>query len=86
MGTRPADVDLTLPPCNTGSTEPRKFALLQNDGIGRLSDPWGEDRLLWSENAYDAAFLDVNRDGKIDILLGTCEGYAVYINTPLIAE
>ncbi len=81
-----ADVDLALPPCETGSAASRKFTLLQNDGTGRLRDPWAEGQLLWSQNAYDAAFLDVNRDGKMDMLLGTCDGYAVYINTPMIAE
>ncbi len=73
-GIGPIDVDIA----NCGFSS--EFALLQNDGSGNLSDPWS---LAQSQNIHvdphDFAFLDVNGDGCMDIQMGLCTGWRVFV-------
>ena len=76
-----ADVDTMWPPCDTGADSFRKFTLLLNDGTGQMSDPYGGAQHAWSQNTFDFDFIDINRDGNLDIFAAQCAGYAVYVNT-----
>ncbi|MEM7331842.1 MAG: putative Ig domain-containing protein [Chloroflexota bacterium] len=76
-----ADVDTMWPPCDTGADSFRKFTLLINDGTGQMSDPYGGAKHVWSQNTFDFDFIDIDRDGNLDIFAAQCDGYAVYMNT-----
>ncbi|MFQ5665161.1 MAG: FG-GAP-like repeat-containing protein [Candidatus Binatia bacterium] len=71
-----ADVDVNAPGCPSG----RRFALLQNDGSGNLSDPYGTDE-PFHVSTHDFAFVDLNGDGCLDLFTGVCSGYKVFMNT-----
>lgn len=71
-----ADVDVDIPGCPSG----RRFTLLKNDGLGNLSDPYGVDQ-PFHVSTHDFAFLDLNGDGCLDLFMGVCTGYKVFINT-----
>lgn len=76
VGVAPIDVDIA----NCGSSA--DFALLRNNGDGALSDPWpasGDQNFHLSP--HDFAFLDVNQDGCVDIFMGLCMGWRVFINS-----
>lgn len=53
------------------------FALLRNF-LGSLTDPYTSPKNVHMP-AHDVAFLDVNGDGKLDIFMGVCHGYKVFI-------
>lgn len=76
VGIAPVDVDIQ----NCSGFSAGDFALLRNDGAGGLSDPWPENQ---NQNIHvrphDFAFLDVDNDGCMDILMGLCEGWRVFI-------
>ncbi len=78
-----ADVDTSLPPCETDPDLIRKFTIFENDGsaTGTMIDPWGGAQMPWSTNVWDFEFFDIDNDGNLDIFTGECNGYGVYINT-----
>lgn len=78
-----ASVDVDFPPCESGGL--RKFTLLRNQDIasGTLMDPWGTTSNPWNLSSYDFAFLDINRDGNMDIFLGLCTSYAIFMQDPI---
>ncbi len=78
-----ASVDVDFPPCETGGL--RKFALLRNQDFasGTLMDPWGTTSNPWNLSSYDFAFLEINRDGNMDIFLGLCTSYAIFMQDPI---
>ncbi len=76
-----ADVDTMFPPCQLDPVNPRKLALLRNEGDGTFIDPWGGAPKAWSENTFDFAFVDINRDGNLDLFAAHCTSYAVFMNT-----
>ena len=69
----PVDVDIAN--CGSG-----RYALLQNDGTGKLGDPWGSDQ-PWHTFAHDAVQFDIDNDGCDDIFQGLCTGWRVFIQT-----
>ncbi|MGB3545386.1 MAG: choice-of-anchor D domain-containing protein [Saprospiraceae bacterium] len=66
-----SDVDVDIPPCNSA----RRLNLLFNNA-GNLQNLTPE----MATNSYDAALLDLNGDGLMDIFSGGCEGYQVLMN------
>jgi hypothetical protein len=58
----------------------RVLTLLKNDGSGNLTEPWAcSNPQNFHLRTYDFAVLDLNNDGKNDLLLGLCNGYKVFI-------
>ncbi len=80
-----ADVDTTLPPCDTGQSS-RKLVLFRNEAVasGTLTDPWGGISKVWNQNTYDFAYLDIDNDGDLDIFAAQCSSYAVLTNIGLV--
>ncbi|MBL0921596.1 MAG: VCBS repeat-containing protein [Phycisphaerales bacterium] len=76
VGVSPIDVDIAN--CGTGS----RFALLRNDGAGAFTDPWpnSSNQNIHIE-AHDFGFLDINNDGCLDIIMGTCTSYVLFRQT-----
>ncbi|MCH7975547.1 MAG: T9SS type A sorting domain-containing protein [Bacteroidetes bacterium] len=76
-----ADVDVDIPPCESGGGSNRKFTMLQNEGdaTGTLSDPWGTQDNAWNVSTFDFALLDIDNDTDLDLLLGVCSGYMVFL-------
>ena len=73
-GVSPIDVDIQN--CPGGG----EFALLRNDGTGRMSDPWaGNDPQNFHTDPHDFAFFDLNSDGCLDIFMGKCTGWEVFV-------
>lgn len=72
------DVDVDIPGCN------RRMKLFQNMGnppINTLNDISGAQP--WTpQGTHDVALLDLNSDGWLDMLVGTCTGTRVWINDP----
>ena len=52
----------------------------QVDGEGVLTDPWGADQ-NFHVRPHDFEFVDVDRDGCLDLFMGLCTGYAVFRQT-----
>ncbi|MCZ6837551.1 MAG: VCBS repeat-containing protein [Planctomycetota bacterium] len=74
VGIAPIDVDIA----NCGGAI--DFALLQNDAQGALHDPWPlSTNLPIHAQPHDFAFVDLNRDGCLDIFMGLCTGWRVLI-------
>ncbi len=72
-GVGPIDID--IPNCGgTGGS----FALLRNDGTGKLADPYTSNQ-NFNVQPHDFAFLDINKDGCLDIFMGLCQGWKVFI-------
>lgn len=71
-GVSPVDVDIAN--CDFGG----EFALLQNPGNGQLFDPWGSDQNI-HERPHDISYFDINNDGCVDLLMGLCVGWRVFI-------
>ncbi len=71
-GVGPIDID--IPNCD----EQIRFALLRNDGTGNLTDPYTSEQ-NFHVKAHDFAFVDINRDGCLDIFMGLCTGWRVFI-------
>nr|MBX2821476.1 VCBS repeat-containing protein [Rhodothermaceae bacterium] len=77
-----ADVDTSFPPCETPG-DLRSFLLLENEGShsGTFIDPFGAADKPWAVNMYDFAFVDVNKDGNLDIFSAQCNGYGLFTST-----
>ena len=76
VGVAPIDVDIA----NCGGSE--EFALLRNDGAGHFSDPWpNNDDQNFHDDPHDFAFIDLNDDGCLDVFMGLCTGWRVFIQT-----
>jgi hypothetical protein len=71
-GVCPVDVD--IPNCNSGG----QLALLRNDGNGNLADPYSSGQNFHVE-AHDFAWIDINKDGCLDLFVGLCSGWRVFI-------
>ena len=75
VGLAPIDVDIA----NCGDPD-AKFSLLRNDGNANLDEPWIaiNDKNIHVDT-HDFAFIDIDRDGRLDIFMGLCIGYAVFM-------
>lgn len=69
------DVDVDIPPCLSS----RRFAIYRNDA-GVFTNVYGTTAYDWAKNAYDFAWLDINKDGLKDFVLGKCNGYGLHMN------
>lgn len=68
-----ADVDVDIP----GHT--RRMCILKNMGGTSLQDPNNPTNLDWNvQGTYDVAWIDVNQDGKLDLLVGGCFGLQLF--------
>ncbi len=76
-----ADVDTSVPPCE--ASDLRAFLLLENkdSATGEFIDPFGAADKPWSKNMYDFVFVDVNKDGNLDIFTAECAGYGLFTST-----
>ena len=74
LGVAPIDVDIQ----NCGGSD--VFALLRNPGDGHFVDPWdsGQPRNIHVD-PHDFGFIDVNNDGCLDLFMGLCTGWKVFI-------
>ena len=74
-----SSVDTDLPPCETGAN--RKFIIFENDGIhsGNLIHPYGATMNTWNVSTFDHDYIDINKDGFMDMILGTCDGYKIFM-------
>ncbi|MEM7167434.1 MAG: hypothetical protein AAF581_18370 [Planctomycetota bacterium] len=82
-----ADVDVDIAGCN------RRLRLFQNGGAASNPPPVGTVVTLaenggaqpWTPNGtHDIALIDLNSDGFLDMILGTCTGTEIWINDPPI--
>lgn len=79
-----ASVDTDEPPCDTsqgGQGGARTFILFENRDSysGIIEHPYPDFNNPWNIPNYDHDFIDLNNDGFMDIILGTCEGYTVFM-------
>jgi len=74
-----SSVDTDEPPCETGND--RKFIIFENENThsGDLIHPYGSTISPWNVSTYDHDYIDLNNDGFMDIILGTCDGYQIFI-------
>ncbi|MFM9996107.1 MAG: FG-GAP repeat domain-containing protein [Phycisphaerales bacterium] len=72
LGVGPIDVDIEN--CGTGGN----FALLRNDGNGNFTDPYSSNQNI-NIQPHDFVFVDINNDGCLDIFMGLCTGWKVFI-------
>lgn len=72
VGVSPVDVDIAN--CDFGG----EFALLRNNGSGQLTDPWSSDQNI-HVRPHDFAYIDIDNDGCLDIFMGLCEGWRVFM-------
>lgn len=57
----------------------RLFTLLRNTN-GTLDEPWASDNSRnFNLRTYDFEFLDINGDGCLDLFMGVCSGYKVFL-------
>ena len=69
------DVDVDIPGCV------RRMALLRNNGT-TLFDPNNSiNPISWNEQgSHDMCWIDINRDGFLDMFVATCDNYHMYVN------
>jgi len=74
-----SSVDTDLPPCATDQN--RRFVIFENQGVfgGNLIHPYGATINNWNVSTYDHDYIDINSDGYMDIILGTCDGYQIFM-------
>ena len=72
-----SDVDIDIPGCG------RRLSMLRNQGRGSwqlLFDPYATQQ-AWNPNgSYDSIAVDVDGDGRRDVVSGTCGGLHVFMN------
>ncbi len=77
-----SDIDTDLPGCN------RRLVALRNQGNTpniTLWDPFGGVPRPWLPNGtFDTVVLDVDRDGILDIWVGSCDGNRLFMGTGFI--
>jgi len=73
VGVAPVDVDI---PSTCGSAS-GFFDLLENDGVGNLASAPVDG--LGGLKPHDFAFLDVNGDSCVDLTMGLCSGWRVFL-------
>jgi len=81
-----SSVDTDLPPCETG--ENRRFIIFENENLnsGNIIHPYGATINPWNISTYDHDYLDINGDGLLDMILGACDGYKVFVQVnPLLS-
>ena len=80
-----SSVDTDLPPCETGPN--RRFIIFENQGdhSGNLIHPYGATMNVWNISTYDHDYIDINNDGFMDIILGTCDGYKIFVQEPILS-
>lgn len=73
------DVDTDLPGCD------RQMVVLRGQGTQpnvTFSDPFnGADRTWLPNGTFDVEILDIDKDGNLDLWIGTCAGNMVQMNT-----
>ena len=75
VGIAPIDVDIAN--CGFASA---KFALMRNDGSANFTEPWADnDDQNFHVDPHDFAFIDINKDDRLDIFMGLCTGWALFI-------
>lgn len=74
-----ADVDVDIPPCETGNSL-RKFTIMHNSE-GALTAPYGTNNYPFNQSTYDFVWVDLDNDCNLDLFMGRCFGYEVFINT-----
>ena len=74
-----SSVDVDIPPCETPAN--RRFIIFENEGdaSGNLVHPYGATINDWNVSSHDHDYIDLNNDGFMDIILGICDGYQVFI-------
>ncbi|MFT5889931.1 MAG: hypothetical protein ACI9Y7_000019 [Dokdonia sp.] len=87
-----ASVDTDEPPCDTSEDNGqaggvRTFTLFENEGVfsGNIIDPYAGQDNAWNIGNYDQDFIDINNDGLLDIILGGCEGYVIFVQEETLA-
>lgn len=76
LGVAPIDVDIANCGNNNG------FCLLRNDGSGGLTDPYSGSTLNFNLSAHDYDYIDINNDGRLDLILCLCEGWRIFVQDP----
>lgn len=86
-----ASVDTDEPPCDTSidigqSGGVRTFTFFENEGLhtGNIIDPYNNNDQIWHISNYDQDFIDINNDGFMDLIMGACEGYKIFMQEPLL--
>ncbi len=81
-----ASVDTDEPPCETSidigqAGGVRTFVLFENEGLhsGNIIDPYAGISNLWNISNYDQDFIDINNDGALDLIIGGCDGYRIFM-------
>ena len=74
-----SSVDTDLPPCETGVN--RRFIIFENENLhsGNIIHPYGATMNSWNISTYDHDYIDINNDGLMDVILGACDGYKVFV-------
>ncbi len=75
LGVAPIDVDIQ----NCGDENNLGFCLLRNDGSGGLTDPYAGTTQNFNLSAHDYDYIDLNGDGRLDLILCLCDGWRVLI-------
>ena len=69
------DVDVDIPGCD------RRFALLRHNGTTFTDPNNGINPIPWNEQgSHDMCWIDINRDGQLDMFVATCDDYHMYVN------
>ena len=74
VGLAPIDVDIA----NCGFSS--EFTLWENIGTGGLRDNEWPGNENFNVDPHDFAFIDIDRDGCMDMIMGLCEGWRVFMN------
>ena len=79
-----ADVDTDLPPFCPSSG--RRMHIYRNTtNTSSLLDEDGTVLPLWAlDSTYDAAPIDLDNDGALDLVIGACYGFSVWMNQPAV--